>query len=147
MAYSSTALVNALIPNRTISATSKPTTTQVDSLRAMASGELDAALQSRGHTVPITAPAAAVTDLDNLVAQLVAPWVERAFQQGNTANEQGALGAWLTDARKVAGDVREGRRPIIGLTEPDGALPQIGPEEIRAGGDDEDPAFTVAGKL
>ncbi|MFA5377468.1 MAG: hypothetical protein WC455_17080 [Dehalococcoidia bacterium] len=55
MAYTTTAAVQALNPKRTYDATTTPTLTQVDTYITDIAAEIDAALQSRGFTTPITA--------------------------------------------------------------------------------------------
>ena len=57
MSYCSITDVQALLPKRTFSATSTPTTTQVNALIDQIAVEIDAVLESQGYTVPATTPA------------------------------------------------------------------------------------------
>ena len=57
MAYCALADIQALSPERTYDATSTPTSTQVAALITQIAVEIDAVLQARGYTVPVTSPA------------------------------------------------------------------------------------------
>lgn len=68
MTYASVDAVQALIPHIQLTATSRPTLTQVQGFLDRLSAEVDGALASRGITVPITTPAYFLTSIDNLVS-------------------------------------------------------------------------------
>lgn len=68
MAYCAIADVRALNPQRTYSATSKPSTTQVEGHIDDIAGQIDTVLKGRGLTTPVTTPAAFVTYLEQVNA-------------------------------------------------------------------------------
>jgi hypothetical protein len=68
MSYAAVSDVSALVPFITISASSKPSTSQVQGYLDDCSQMIDAALSSRGVAVPITAPATFLADLKALCA-------------------------------------------------------------------------------
>jgi len=57
MAYCTITEVNNLNPKRNYEADTTPTTTQVNSLIDQIAVEIDAVLQAKGYTVPVTTPA------------------------------------------------------------------------------------------
>lgn len=63
MGYCVIAAIQRLTPKRTFTASSTPTTTQVESIIDDIAAEIDAALNTRGYTVPVTSPAAFLTFL------------------------------------------------------------------------------------
>jgi len=56
MAYCEIAEVQALNPERTYDDSSTPTTTQVNALITQIAVEIDAILQAKGYTIPVTTP-------------------------------------------------------------------------------------------
>jgi len=68
MSYCALSDVQELIPKFSISATSTPTSTQVESLIDKIAVEIDAVLEAQGFTVPVTSPANFVLWLKNLNA-------------------------------------------------------------------------------
>jgi len=68
MAYCSLAEVQNLNPKRTYGASTTPTTTQVNALIAQIAVEIDAVLEAKGYTVPVTTPANFVEALKYLNA-------------------------------------------------------------------------------
>lgn len=76
MAYASLTDVQSLNPKRTYSATSTPSSTQVEALINLIYGQINNVLSSQGYIVPVTTPSELVTALQLLNAAGAAAMAE-----------------------------------------------------------------------
>lgn len=106
MSYCTLSDVQELIPKFTISDTSTPTQTQVESLIAKVAVEIDAVLEAQGFTVPVTSPANFVLWLKNLNALGAAARAMQGMFPSTT--EKDSTPAWQTFRK----DYKEGLEAI-----------------------------------
>lgn len=85
MPYCTITHVRGLNPTRTYDATTKPTTTQVETMIDQIAAEIDTTLGGRGITVPVTDPTELVTYLQLVNAWGAAAEAESAMFPGSTA--------------------------------------------------------------
>lgn len=114
MSYCSITDVQGLLAQRVFSASTKPTTTQVNTFISDVSSVIDTALQGRGLATPVTTPADFVTYLKQVNAMGAAALAEQAMYPeaggiGSTPNSkrlwdmyQAALKALKEDALPVS---------------------------------------------
>lgn len=103
MAYCTITDVQALNAQRTYSATTKPTTTQVTALIAQIATEIDAVLAAKGYTIPVATPTTFVTFLATVNAYGAGALAEAAMfpetsEMGSTPHWkvlQAKYDAWL----------------------------------------------------
>ncbi len=119
MAYCSTTDVQALNPKQTYSANSTPTSTQVTALIAQVAVEIDAILEAKGYTVPVTTPANFVNVLKAVNAYGAAALAEMGMFPDTS--EMGSTPHWkiLNDKynewlkRLEAGDIPPALAPSV----------------------------------
>ena len=124
MSYCTIANVRSLNPKRTYGSTTTPTETQVNEFIANIAGEIDATLQGRGFTTPVTTPTALVTFLLQLNAVGAAALAERAMFPESQGMEGGtSAGAvhwkqyqdglkWLREGKLSVGTAAEAALPF-----------------------------------
>lgn len=110
MSYASLADVQGQIPViPTFSASTRPTDTQVTEYLTLCAGEIDAALASRGLSVPVATPAWFLTDMERLNAQGAAAMTLMGMfpqEAGPGSNSQGA-NLWKTYQLRLS-ELRKG---------------------------------------
>jgi len=96
MSYCTTTDVQAINASHVFSASTKPTTTQVNTFIDMVAGELDAILSSRSLSVPVTSPESFVEYLKLVNAVGAAAMAESAM---NPSANKGSSHATRLEAR------------------------------------------------
>ncbi len=120
MAYCTITNVQALNPKRTYSASSTPTTTQVEGFITRIAEEIDAILAGRGFTVPVTTPASLLSYLTHVNALGAAALAEQAMFPESTKPGTTASGANLWAQYKDAKEfLRTGDLPSEGSSAAD----------------------------
>jgi hypothetical protein len=137
MAYCLIADVSGLLAQRTFSATTKPTITQVNTFISDIAAEIDTALLSRGLTAPATTPTDFVTHLKQVNAMGAAALAEQAMfpeagGMGSTPNSKRLWEMYQAALKALKAD------PLPSSM--DSALPGGYATECAEG--DNDPVFT-----
>lgn len=105
--YASSSDVGALVPYRTIGASSQPTTTQVSSWIDEAEAELDGVLAAQGLSTPLSGTGP-IRIAKSWVSEYVAGRVLRAYATagGDPTNEQGRteIEQWRLRMKEIAAD-------------------------------------------
>lgn len=117
MVYCTITNIQALNTKRTYSATTTPTTTQVEAFITRIAEEIDAVLAGRNFTVPLTAPAPLLAYLTHVNALGAAALAEQAMFPETTAPGTSASGVLLWKQYQDALNfLRTGALPTTGST-------------------------------
>jgi hypothetical protein len=144
-AYCQLSDLTRYLPQRTFSATSKPTSTDAESLIKEVAAEINAVLSGLGITTPVTT-SSALPVLKRINAMGAAEDLEAAARAGVTAPIPGEgknfATEWGPKYDRIVEDMKEGKFALPGVDQPETQTGGL-VDSMRSSGDYPDPVFAM----